>query len=293
MESDHLVDNLFLGAGAMKAGTTWLYSVLDTHPEIFFSLEKEIHYFYARYVDRGVLQDSTRLENVRTKYLRIDPATSRTDAVKNRLRWSAAYLDGPLDDDWYRGLFLFRKNQKFVADFSNLYALLPASAWRKIHAQVRTLRVLYTMRDPVKRLWSHVKFHLKVTGREQLLETWRPSDFDRFVRQDFIWANAEYGRAVRRMKSALPADALKFVWHDTVHEDEVAFLRDLEAFLGLPAHDYDPARLAKRVNPSAHKKMPDFFPELFAKDIERILGELRDEGLTIPDSWSIPGLAPA
>ena len=184
-------DNLFIGAGAMKAGTTWLYSLLDTHPEIFFSLEKEIHYFYARYVDQNVLRDSVRLENVRSKYLRIDPASSNPEAVRKRLRWSAAYLDGPLDDDWYRGLFMFRKRQTYIADFSNLYALLPEEAWSKIAARTGKLRVLYTMRDPVKRLWSHVKFHLKVTGKLHLLDEWTPDEYLAFMRQPFIWENAE------------------------------------------------------------------------------------------------------
>ena len=110
-------DNLFIGAGAMKAGTTWLYSVLDLHPEIFFSLEKEIHYFYARSVDRRVLRDEVRLDNVQKKYLQIDPANSHPEAVRKRLRWSAAYLDGPLDDDWYRGLFMFRRDETYMADF--------------------------------------------------------------------------------------------------------------------------------------------------------------------------------
>ncbi|MEL7344675.1 MAG: sulfotransferase [Pseudomonadota bacterium] len=163
MDHTPAFDHLFLGAGAMKAGTTWLYRLLDSHPDVFFSLEKEIHYFYARYVDRNVLRDQVRLENVRSKYLRIDPATSSAEAVRKRLRWSAAYLDGPLDDDWYRGLFQFRRAERYVSDFSNLYALLPAEAWSKIANRTEHLRVLYTMRDPIKRLLTgdfEMKFHV-------------------------------------------------------------------------------------------------------------------------------------
>ena len=35
----------FLGIGAQKAGTTWLYENLRRHPELFLPEEKEIHYF--------------------------------------------------------------------------------------------------------------------------------------------------------------------------------------------------------------------------------------------------------
>ena len=37
---DNIINKLFLGAGCMKAGTTWLYGLLKDHPEIYFSFEK-------------------------------------------------------------------------------------------------------------------------------------------------------------------------------------------------------------------------------------------------------------
>lgn len=38
-----LFGNLFLSIGAMKAGTTWLYAVLERHPALHFTPEKELH----------------------------------------------------------------------------------------------------------------------------------------------------------------------------------------------------------------------------------------------------------
>lgn len=35
----------FLGIGAQKAGTTWLFEQLRTHPEVYFPKRKELHYF--------------------------------------------------------------------------------------------------------------------------------------------------------------------------------------------------------------------------------------------------------
>lgn len=43
----------FLGIGAPKAGTTWLYRLLDTHPDVAMSQHrKEVHYF-DRHFERG------------------------------------------------------------------------------------------------------------------------------------------------------------------------------------------------------------------------------------------------
>ncbi|MEM9709169.1 MAG: hypothetical protein AAF871_10290, partial [Pseudomonadota bacterium] len=90
-----MLDNLFIGAGAMKAGTTWLYQILERHPEIYFSFEKEIHYFYASYVDGRVLSEKNRLKNVRDKYLKIDPNKNHALGIRNKLHWAANYLDSP------------------------------------------------------------------------------------------------------------------------------------------------------------------------------------------------------
>ncbi len=43
----------FLGIGAQKAGTTWLYQMLREHPEIAFPAGKEVH-FWKAHLDRGV-----------------------------------------------------------------------------------------------------------------------------------------------------------------------------------------------------------------------------------------------
>lgn len=43
----------FLGVGAQKSGTTWLFSQLRKHPQIHFPTQKEVH-FWDRQYDRGV-----------------------------------------------------------------------------------------------------------------------------------------------------------------------------------------------------------------------------------------------
>jgi len=43
----------FLGIGAQKAGTTWLYTVLNQHEKIFFPAGKEVHFWDTK-KDRGI-----------------------------------------------------------------------------------------------------------------------------------------------------------------------------------------------------------------------------------------------
>lgn len=281
-----LFGNLFLSIGAMKAGTTWLYAVLSRHPELHFTLEKEIHYFYHRYVNDTQLNESARLNSARNRYLlRFDPEKANVDRVRENLRWVAAYLDRPVDDFWYRNLFNLRQTQVYACDFSNLNAHLPAEVWPRINAQCDKLRVLYTMRDPVKRLWSHTKFHLQVTDQLDKLDTWAPRDFEKFIRRKHIWENAEYGAVLRRMREGLPEDSYKAIFYEDMHADQNGMLREIESFLDIKHHAYPEQVMKQRFTESAKREMPDFFPELIAGDVERIRAEIQAEGYQIPAAW--------
>ncbi|SFL04697.1 sulfotransferase [Shimia haliotis] len=286
MSQQQLFGNLFLSIGAMKAGTTWLYTVLSRHPELHFSLEKEIHYFYHRYVNSGLLSDQRRMRNAKQQYLnRFDPDRANIDRIRHNLHWVSAYLSRPVDDHWFRNLFELRGNQKYACEFSNLTAHVPVEAWPRIHDDCNKLRVLYTMRDPIKRLWSHTKFHLQVTNQVDKLDTWTPEEFQAFAKKDFLWDNAEYGAVLRRVKEGLPEGTWMPLFYEDLHEDQRGTLKKIEDFLDISNFDYPQQILDKRMTESVKRPMPEFFPDLFTEDVERIKSELTDLGLEPPASW--------
>lgn len=281
---------LFLGAGAMKAGTTWLYAVLRDHPDLHFSLEKELHYFFHAYSRADFLSAEYRLERAKNRYVpALDSGKPRNFGYRDRLRWISNYVDGPVNDTWYQRLFDLRKPSTYACDFSNLTCHLKADDFADIAKKTEQLRVLYVMRDPLSRLWSHVKFQLEIEGRLEVLDQWGPREFDQFVRQSFLWDNAEYGAAVARMKRGLPANALKLMFYEDIHRDQAAALTEVEDFLGLSHHIYPKKALSARVTKSVSRPMPEFFAALFLDDIARICAELEDHGLTLPPEWTRRG----
>ncbi|KIN65791.1 Sulfotransferase [Sulfitobacter noctilucae] len=286
MADAKLFSNLFLSVGAMKAGTTWLYAVLARHPALHFALEKEIHYFYHRYVNPEQLSEAYRLREARNRYLfRFDPSKANIDAVRANLHWVSAYLGRPVDDYWYRNLFQMRDHQVYACDFSNLHAQLPQEAWPQIAAKCDRLRVLYTMRDPVKRLWSHTKFHLQLTGHLDKLEIWGPDEFLEFVHRHHIWVNAEYGQILRNLHGGLAPETLKVIFYEDLHKDQRGTLRSIESFLELSHFDYPQAILDKRFTESVKYEMPGFFREILQDDVQRICKEVEAEGYHVPASW--------
>ena len=286
VDVDKIFPKLFLSVGAMKAGTTWLYAVLSRHPGLHFAMEKEIHYFYHKYVNDGFLSEERRMTEARNRYiLRFDPTKSNIDAVRQNMMWVSAYLDRPINDSWFRNLFQIRRSEVYACDFSNLNCHLPAEAWPEIDQQSEKLRVLYTMRDPIKRLWSHTKFQMQMTNQVDKLDTWTPEDFRSFVKQDHVWKNAEYGKSLRSFKSGLAPEKYKVIFYEDLHADQRGTLRQIEEFLDLPPFEYPQAIMEKRFTESVKHEMPAFFPELFADDVARIRSEIEAEGYTLPASW--------
>lgn len=271
----------------MKAGTTWLYAVLDRHPELHFAMEKEIHYFYHHYVDNNLLSETRRMTDARNRYLlRFDPEKTNIDAVRANLHWVNSYLDRPVDDFWYRNLFHMRQFQTYACDFSNLNTQLPSDAWPQISAKCDKLRVLYTMRDPVKRLWSHTKFHLEFSGQIDKLDSWGPDDFNVFIRQNHVWNNAEYGETLRRLRTGLAPEQYKVIFYEDLHADQRGTLRSIEEFLGVAPFSYPETVLEKRFTESAKRPMPDYFPDLISEDVMRIRSEIEAEHYTLPKAWN-------
>ncbi len=306
--------NLFLSVGAMKASTTWMFRVLSKHPELHCAVEKELHYFYHRHVDPHILTAAHRNDRVRRKYIRVfRDKKLQKELPESRLRrivrksfskllprsrldltslcdqereWIENYLSDPIDDGWFNRLYPLSESESYACEFSNLSALLPAEVWRDIDGRSNRLRVLYTLRDPVKRLWSQVKFEHEARGQLDRLSRWKPVDYEAYVRKPSFWDHAEYGRHCLALKQGLPKDSVRIQISEDMHADPAAALRAIEHFLSITPFTYPKALLAHQVVRSAPIPMPDFFPELFATDVKRIKGELADLGIHPGHLWN-------
>lgn len=286
MDDDKLFGHLFLGAGAMRADAGWLHSALRRHPELNFAFEMEIGYFYHVYVDDSFLGDFRRLQLARDFCnASIDRCGGNANQARAGLRWTANFASRPVDDFWYRMLFERPRRELYACDFSPHHARLPDEAWPRIEAKCDKLRVLCILRDPVKQLWSDVKFHLQKEGRQDILKSLDADEIGRCAARSEIREHSEFGEAIRNMKEGLPDGALKVMFHENLQDDKPGALAEIEQFLGIrrmkhPSDAPDPKGEDKSRIP-----MPDWFPGLFAEDAARIRSEVKAEGLTLPKNW--------
>ncbi|MDD5271537.1 MAG: sulfotransferase [Methylovulum sp.] len=272
-----MIEKLLIGAGAMKAGTTWLYKQLETHPDISFTPEKEIHYF--SYIN-GMGNKLSEKERTR-KYNRAIERNSRPKIVK----WYKNYAKPPsLDDDWYCSLFADVPEQAYCADFSNQYALLAEKDLEQILKVAKDVKIIYTLRDPLARLWSHVKFQYKFVGEEHGVDDISVSDFRKIISKPWFWDNAEYLANYRRLANVFGESQVKLLYL----EDFVAFpqgsLWGVEKFLDIAHVEFLPEAANNKVNKTKEMAMPKVWERIAKRRLRPIYDELYAHGLNHP-SW--------
>ena len=277
------MDKLFLGVGAMKSGTTWLYRQLEQHPRIHFSPEKELHFLAWRAGHRNNLGLRYRLSRLAAARGR---AKARDGGLRGaELRWYLDYLLTPRTWDWYQRRFGSVPGGCYPADFSNLTALLREPDWSRLAASVSDLRVLYVLRDPLDRIWSHLRAHYSSeTARQTLARMSRYQPDGRLAEHDLV-LHSRYGENLGRMLSVLPRERVRVVFYDQIEREPTRLLREIEQFLDIPSHDYLQEKLGRRINASDSLTRPEWVREhflpLLADDLEALAGH----GIEVPGTW--------
>ncbi|QMU57816.1 MAG: hypothetical protein GKR98_06170 [Boseongicola sp.] len=154
---------VFLCVGAAKAGTTWLHRQLSEHPECHFRTIKELHYFDA--VDAGRLEK--QLDHHRAMQAEMKSRLSgwgrrpnhvQAARLQDRADWIGVLASGRENTEGYLNYLNTGAGQaRVVGEMTPAYALLSEARLAKMAQIASDVRILFLMRDPVERLWSHVR----------------------------------------------------------------------------------------------------------------------------------------
>jgi hypothetical protein len=133
----------FLCIGAHKAGTTWLYQQLDSHPDFWMPPVKELHYF-------DQLSRVQRAAHPRCR-------DERDRRFLERLK--SLSVEPGIDVENYGRLFE-SKAPLISGDISPNYSTLSNEVIREILGYFSNLKVIFLARDPVERVWSHLSMEV-------------------------------------------------------------------------------------------------------------------------------------
>ena len=148
--------------GATKAGTSWLYDHLAGHPECHFRSIKELHYFSMStpaHFDSALRAGRDEISELKDQADLAGDAKSWHDRRLTDLRdWQRVLRAKAVDLPAYRAfLNEGRGDARLVGDITPAYALMSGEKLKSLAAVGADVRVIYLIRDPLARLWSHVR----------------------------------------------------------------------------------------------------------------------------------------
>ncbi len=254
----------FLGIGAPRTATTWVWENLHQHPNVWLPPIKELHYF-----DRSLVYPSpsylasSRLRDrlfgreahnrkFREHFIRkIGASILRADS--SALRWNLLYHLGTYNDEWYLSLFANGKG-KVRGEITPAYSILNLEDVKHIRELFPDLKVLFTMRNPIERAWSSLRYS-SMRGAFNGMD-----DFDKmkeYIESPGHSLRGDYVRTLEIWGSCFPQENIFIGFYDDVVRNPQKLLFDLFDFLNLEKLPLlDEKNLEKKVNTSTEMKMP-------------------------------------
>ena len=231
-----------LGVGAHKSGTTWLYEYLRRHPNAEMGFTKEYHVFDALYVSA---------EDIRRKFLqaRINNVLQATNSP-NQIDLALLRFLG--DPESYFGYFKEIVHQApgilLTGDITPTYSSLPEEGFRHIRNGVISrgfsIRVMFSMRDPVERCISAARFDLRNAGVTRTLET-----EIRHLRENYFslryQMRSSYNQTLRNLEKVFSPNQIHCVFYEELFNTRS--LQGICDFLKIPFIETD---FTHRVNES-------------------------------------------
>lgn len=264
------LQKLYLNAGQMKAGTTYLYKILHPHHEVFFSPEKEIHYLSEVHGPFRILSDAVRLRKGKS-FIEIANRLDRPiERYRESAQWVADYLRPPSTECWYEDMFKGHRPDQWVADFSNLTCTIPVEGLHKIATIASDVRVTYCIRDAVSRAFSHAKFHLRFAGLEHDLATLPEKTLRELLLSDNIYPQSRSEEHITALHAVFGNERLRIIRCESLWENPRLVVNALCNFLEIPPVRGEITREAVNVGPKSEKT------DKLIRVFEDIFGELND-----------------
>lgn len=255
----------FLCIGAQRAGTTWLYHQLKSHPDFWMPPVKELNYFSAMSRSRHpppATWREVKPRDARDKFF--------VEAMENLCAQPLLDLAG------YGRMFL-PKEDLLSGDVTPVYGIVPDEMIAAITRHFPELRIIYLARDPVAQVWSALAMAVRSGGIARFDAT-DPAAVISLLYHPDILCRAFPSMSVARWRRHVPASQLQVFFFDDLQADPEGLRADIIRFLGGdPAKAQTPAE--ERINGSSEKepmnaRVTESLAQFFATELETCAREL-------------------
>ena len=187
----------FICIGMAKAGTGWLFDQLKVHPDFWLPPVKELSY---------LSRSKPRLKAARKTHERARDRPDWEDRDFQFLEEAVALAREPRDIARYAALYRHKGNQK-SGDITPGYGLISEDVIGEIAERLPHVKVIYLVREPIARLWSHINlFYNRDKFDAALLEnTSRFADYlDNHKTLMSSFSGDAYSRALEKGRTVAP-----------------------------------------------------------------------------------------
>lgn len=208
----------FLCIGAPRTGTTWLYSTLKRHPDVYLPRKKELHFF-----DEPIIREWRG---------------NRCDI--NACHYGRYFdLDNPAAWRWY-SLQFNKAGNRITGDITPGYSRLSDERVRLVSKHLPDVRIIFVMREPVQRAWSGVRnFALRRMGKR--LSRLSPDEIMKFTMHPRRLMAGDYSEIIDRWERYYKQEQILYLFYDDLVNDPLKQAGKACEFLGL-----DPYRINNR-----------------------------------------------
>ena len=250
----------FLGIGASRCGTSWLWSRLKLSSELNLPPRKEIHYFdrSTKYPTSSWLAEDSIVNrlfecskhNSRLRRLAVRGiGGSALDLNWSRLKWYIKYCFGDYNDEWYLSLF---KNNKITGEITPGYCVLDRSDVRKVRKVCPNAKVIYIIRDPIERAWSHVRF---AWTRERIRNIEDTEAVKSFVDSPAQSLQSMYMKNYKKWSDIYGNENVFVGFYDQISKNPNVFLKEVSNFINITSEELLVSQNIK-INKSRRKQIP-------------------------------------
>lgn len=222
----------FIGIGAQKAGTTWLYDQLQQLEEFELSPIKELHYFdrSSEYISPDYVELTHLVDRIKNRrwYIRVLKDVGRTIRDRrniNDLFWVLKWHFSSYNDTFYKSMFANWHINAIRGEITPSYALLSVEDIKRICKLFPAIKIVFILRDPIDRAWSHCRFRKPtVTHSIESIKSFIDSE-EQELRSDYL-------RTINNYKKVFPAEQIYLMYYDEIKENPRLALQKVVSFLG-------------------------------------------------------------
>jgi len=266
-------DKFVVGIGAQRAGSTWLYNLLNSHPEIQLAYEKEIHHF--NNLAFGA-PNNLKLQKAKLDQLRRCPQEN-----SKLIEWYSLLCERTNTNDWYRSLFCdsnisYGKSVIYTGEVTPAYAILDEYYYRQLKDCFPQVKIIFILRNPVERIWSMARVSCE-RGHEVLTETYLRN----LVSDEGTKLRTQYDRTIRCLLSTFSEENILLIFFEELFANST--LNRLSEFLSLDNKFSE--NIIDKVNSSKEIDCPDWFREIIVNEYQIMVHNIKKSIGYIPQPW--------